>query len=301
MPEALGNYASFSDGDLLDLLYTAGDRLPRAAVDEILSRGGRLREPLGAIVAYKPNWTQPLPEWWAAVHATYILGAMEDPATLVALLTALRWADAFDCDWVSEDLPSMLGRLGRVAFDPVRRVALDPSAGGGARSIALASLAALAFAEPDLGDEVIRLAASLVGVEGEDLYLRQTAANVLVDLRATGQRELLLAFGREEARRKREDAEYQPAFYDWEVEDLLAGRTGETGAEYYRRDWLDFYDPQEIERRQERWRREREESSEAEASPAPEEAAGAPHRDLQAPCSCGSGRPFSACCYLKVH
>jgi hypothetical protein len=289
-------FRSLTDSDLVDLLYTASDQLPRSAVDEILRRGPRMLEPLREIVMDKSSWLSPLPEWWAVVHATYLLGAMESPETLVPLLTALRWADAFDCDWVTEDLPSIFGRLGTPAREPLLRVAHDPTAGPGARSIALASLAAIALPMPHLREEVVGWAARLLADSSEGLYLRQTAANILLDFRCQQHKALLVRFGQEEAKRKREDAEYSGAFYDWEVEDLLAEGEGEASQEYYRRDWLTFYDPEEVERRQERWRREQEEAD----AQAPTEPA-APQRDLDSPCPCGSGRPFSRCCYLKVH
>lgn len=244
----------------------------------------------------KASWTQPLPEWWAAVHATYLLGAMETGEALVPLLTALRWADAFDCDWVLEDLPSIFARLGAAAADPLRSIVTDPSAGSGARSAALTSLTAVALATPYLLDGLIEEAARRTADADEDLFLRQTAANLLVDLRSQAHRDLLRAFGREESRRRREDPEYQGVFYDWEVDELLAQEKGDASLEYYRRDWLVFYDPEEIEHRQERWQREQEEAAEREA-----ETPAQPGRDLDAPCPCGSGRAFSECCYLKVH
>lgn len=288
-------FRSLSDSDLIELLYTAGDQLPREAVEELLSRGSRVLPALSEIASEKSSWTQPLPEWWAAVHATYTLGAMETPAALIPLLTALRWADAFDCDWVTEDLPSILGRLGVPAFEPLGAVVRDPSAGAGARSVALASLAATTFSAAFLKDRVVEQAANLLKDESEALYLRQTAANVLVDLRAAQHRKLLKRFGKEEAKRRRNDAEYQGVFYDWEVDELLEGASTPS-SDYYSRDWLAFYEPEEIAHRQERWAREQ---AEAEEEPPPDTV---PHRrDVSAPCSCGSGRPYAECCYLKVH
>ena len=252
---------------------------------------------LHAIVADKTAWTQPLPEWWAVVHATYVLGAMESPETLTSLLTALRWSDAFDCDWVTEDLPSMFGRLGKPAYAPLCSILDDATSGWGARSIALAGLAAVALAAEYLREEVIRRSTDVLSDEGEDLYLRQTAANVLLDFQVRGQRDLLLHFGKEEADRKTEDPEYRGVFYDWEVDELLEGaEPAKSRQDYYCRDWLAFYDPEEIERRQEQWRREQEEAVEETEAPAE-----APMRDLQRPCHCGSGQPFNRCCYLKVH
>jgi hypothetical protein len=298
MAKTKRRFQALTDRQMLELLQTAGDQLPREAVDECLRRGPRMLPFLRDVVADKTSWTRPLPEWWAPVHATYILGAMEDPATLVPLLTALRWADAFDCDWVTEDLPSMLGKLGPRAFEPLGAVLRDVTAGWGARAIALSGMAAVTLSAPYLRPGLVKEAAELVANGQEEYYLRQAAANVLLDFRAAEYRELLVAFGREEAAQRADDPEYQGAFYDWEVDEILEGREGGTDSlEYYRRDWLAFYEPDEIHHRQERWAREEEEEA-AEQAP---EAAATPLRDINAPCPCGSGRPFQACCYLKVH
>lgn len=297
MPKARKRFQSLSDQQLLDLLHSAGDRLPREAVDECLRRAPRLEPHLRQIVAEKASWTQPLPEWWAPVHATYILGAAETPASLPALLAALRWADAFDCDWVAEDLPSILAHFGPAAWAPLATILDDVTAGWGARSIALCALTALAVAEPGRQPEIVSRAASLLSDKSEDYFLRQAAANVLLDLRVREHRDLLRAFGREEAGRRADDPEYQGAFYDWEVDEILEGSEGGgDGLDYYRRDWMEFYDPEEIERRQERWVREQEDAEDGRAEEPP------PPRPLPSePCPCGSGLPFEACCYLKVH
>lgn len=95
-------YQEFSEDDLVRLLFTEEDRLPRAAVDEFLRRGERMIPFLAEIVSDQLNWTRGVPEWWAVVHATFILGAMGTESAIVPFLRALRWADAFDCDWVTE-------------------------------------------------------------------------------------------------------------------------------------------------------------------------------------------------------
>jgi hypothetical protein len=296
MRVATKRFRSLTDTELIDLLYTAGDRLPRDAVEEILRRGDRLLPYLHDLVADKSAWTQPLPEWWAPVHATYILGAMDDPNALLPLFTALRWADAFDCDWITEDLPCIFARTGPMVFEPLAAIARDPTSGPGARSIALASMAAVAVALPHLRHETIGFSARIVADGTEDYYFRQTAANLLLDFRSSEHRDLLLAFGREETLRKRADPEYRGVFYDWEVDERLHEGAGAANLEYYQRDWLDFYDPEEIEARQERWQKEQEDAEKEQVVEA--------HMvrgDIRSPCPCGSGRPFADCCYLKVH
>lgn len=289
-------YRSLSDSELVELLHTAADLLTREAVDEFLSRGKRILPRLAEIIQDKASWNQSLPEWWAVVHATYILGAMQERDALVPLLSALRWSDAFDCDWVTDDLPGMFAHLGMVAREPLEIIARDVTAGPGARSIALAALAALSIDAPHVRVDLVSYAAGILSQANHDLYLRQTCANLLVDFRSTDHRDLLLAFGHEEALRRNADPDYSGVFYDWEVDELLGETGGASALEVYRRDWLVFYDPEEIDNRQERWNREREDA-EKELTPD----ADFPTTDPRSPCPCGSGWAFDQCCYLKIH
>ena len=71
---------------------------------------------------------------------------------------------------------------------------------------------------------------------------------------------------------------------------------GKLDLEYLQRDWLDFYEPDEIETRQERWQKEQEEAQTQQLIEVH-----AARSDTQSPCPCGSGRSFADCCYLKVH
>lgn len=47
-----------------------------AAVDEFVHRGDRMVPPLSEIVSKSYSWTKRLPDWWAVVHAVFILGAI---------------------------------------------------------------------------------------------------------------------------------------------------------------------------------------------------------------------------------
>ncbi len=303
-------FTKLTDLELIELLHTMGDALPRDAVDEIIERGYRMAPYLCVIVSDKHAWSRPLPEWWAPIHATYILGAFEMPETITALLSALRWADAFDCEWVTEDLPSMFGKLGKAAYGPLQAIVRDESAGWGARSIALSSMAATTLNAEFLRETFLDFTASILDSETEPVPLRQAAANILMDLHAVHHKPLLLRFGREEAKRKEEIPNYEGAFYDWEVDEFLAPEEKDSGLEFYRRDWLVFYDPEELDRRRDFWEEEREKHGEAGFAgalggartdgKAEEEDAFTPERYF-IQCPCGSGKDFRECCNNKIH
>lgn len=293
-------FRNLSDAELIDLMHTMGDGLPREVVMEALDRGQRLIPYLYVVVSDKSSWTRPLPEWWAPVHATYILGAYGLPETLPALLSSLRWGDAFDCEWVTEDMPAMFGRLGQVAYGPLQAVVRDVPAGWGARSIALSSMAAVALTTPFLKDAFLDFAAYLLADNTEPVPLRQTAANILMDFRSVAHRQLLLSFGREEANRKEDIPEYDGVFYDYEVDEFLNADDAGNDLEYYRRDWLIFYDPDERAKRREFWDEEQASMGRAYAENAEAEKGFEPDRYLSQ-CPCGSGKPYSECCMKKMH
>ena len=174
-------FRNLADIELIDLLHTMGDGLPREVVDEILARGPRMIPYLYVIVAEKSSWTRYLPEWWAAVHATYILGAFGTQETLPALLSALRWSDAFDCEWVTEDLPSMFGRLGEPAYGPLLTIVRELPAGYGARAIALSSMAAVALKEKTLKTPFLDLAARILADAWDHLAVGLSGAIAMLD------------------------------------------------------------------------------------------------------------------------
>lgn len=71
------DYQALDDKSLLKLLFTETDRLPRKAVDEFVRRGERMIKPLDEIVSKESSWTNSIPEWWAVIHAVFILGAID--------------------------------------------------------------------------------------------------------------------------------------------------------------------------------------------------------------------------------
>ncbi len=290
------HYPELSDVELIELLFTLGDGLGIEVINEIVDRGSRMIPYLYVIVSDKTTWTRPVPEWWAVVHATYTLGAFESADTLTALLASLRWADAFDSEWVVEDMPSIFGKLGKDAFGPLSAILRDVAAGWGARSIAISAMAATTITAPFLRDSFFDLAAKIVADHTEPVPLRQTAANVLLDFRCEEHRSVLVKFGTEEEQRREEIPDYEGAFYSWEVDEFLSSEESESDIDFYNRDWLIFYDPEERERRRDYWAEEKKRVGQS----YPE------HPDFQsekyvALCPCGSGMDYSECCMKKIH
>ncbi len=242
-----------NDEKLMDLLFTEGDRLERAAVDEIIRRGGMVPR-LGKIVSDPYSWNEPLPAWWAAVHAVYILGAVGSEAAALPLLRALRYAEASENDWVTEELPSIFGKVGLPAAEGLRRIAADGTTGWYARAVALEGLAAVTLKEPGMAESVFRLVRERLRDVTEERMLRQAAGHVLLDFLRTECRDDLLEFGREERRFPEGDASYRSGFTDDDVRRELGLKR--LSLERYTRNWLSFYEPSAIEGRQKRWEEE---------------------------------------------
>lgn len=268
--------------ELADLLFREGDRLSRAAIDEVIGRAGEIVPLLADIVMDRLVWTEELPGWWAPVHATYALGAIATPEVMSPLLAALRWSDAYDNEWVTEDLPSILGSMGEISYGALKAVVSDRPAGWSARSIAMDALGSQALRFPQKEEEVMALLGGVLRDSTEEHGARRSAVFVLLDFRRADYKENLLKLAADEVRRQHGNPDYRPAFTPEEVERDL--NSSKIALDAYIRDWLAFYSAQEITRRQERWAGED----------------GRPRLDNMS-CPCGSGRPYKRCCWNKLH
>lgn len=246
------NYALLDDQQLGELMIINEDRLSLDAAREIASRASMV-EPLSSILRDKQSWLAELPEFWAVVHSSFILGYHGGEEVLEPLLAGLRWADAFDCDWVTESLPPIFGSLGAVAYNWLKQVADDSIAGWSARGVALQGLAAVSLRVPELKNDTFKLIGNIFMHESQDWCLRQMAGNILLDFREISYRMALAKFAREN-----ESERVHWHFNGFSSEDVdIAFRRTEPEIWFYQDNWMRFYDPHEIQRRQKRWQKER--------------------------------------------
>lgn len=292
------DYARFHNEELIELLFADEDRLSRKAADEIVRRGSELLPMLGEIVMDRTLWTAELPDWWAPVHATYLVGAIGGPEVVLPLMAALRWSDAYDNEWITEDLPSILGSLGELSWAPLLQVVADRTAGWSARSIAMDALGSQTLRFPRREEEAMSIIGSILRDGHEEYGAHRSAAYVLLDFRRADYKKDLIAFAWTERHHQQQYPEYRVAFTPEDVERDLA--TPRAGMDLYMRDWLAFYHPDEIRKRQERWAREDGRARPAELSAVQSVRHGhiIGHNDL---CPCGSGRPYQRCCWKKLH
>jgi hypothetical protein len=291
-------YSDLPDDALLELLSSEEDRLPRAAVDEILKRGTRLAPKLIAHVDDDELWDV---ADWAPVHAAFILAAMKGPGALDAVLRALERSSANEETSLMDVADSLLAAFGPDAV-PALTAAFD-AAGSYVKIWIDDALALIADAHPAARDAVhaqLRKAA----LEGRDKEAAACAAGNLLAFAGAGDRELLEIL----VDRNLIDA--------GAMEEALAGNA-DLGLPRPV-DWLGFYSPEAIAQRQDELSElghDHDGDDDADPgdalpdSPALDVLSRLEPRDAPAPivntgpktgrndpCPCGSGRKFKKCC-----
>lgn len=286
------------DPELIEALFTEGDRLPRAHALEIVARGDRMVRLLDDVVSDRYAWSEELPAWWASTHAVYLLGAIGGRRVVPPLMRALRHADAYFSDWVLDLIPSIFGMLGEASANALEAAARDPGELFMVRTAAMEGLAAWAVRDKSASARVFPIITGIFNDTAEPRAVRRGAGVILIDFKREELKEQLTAFAREEQAILDYDPEYPAAFLP---EDLkVAFGVPEPETAFYTADWMSFYRPEEIAKRQERWAREDKKLA-ATHEPADHVAHGTKGTLRDGPCPCGSGKKYRNCCMGKVH
>lgn len=303
------NYTILTDDALVNLLFAEEDRLPRAAVDEFLKRGEKMVEPLAKIANKNFYWTGDISHWWAAIHAVFILGAIATEQTVVPLLNALRFSCAYDCDWVTEQLASIFGKVGIKSIEGLKMIAADYSTDWYVRATAMDGLAAITITNPEKEEDIFAFVGGIFCHETEDKDTQLSAGNVLLDFHRKEVEKELLDFGRKERALKDKDSFYHLYFDDEDVREAFNGRGKDLW--YYQQDWLDFYNENEIAARQKRWKEEQKAANNdnefvEEAEDFLRINPDSFIRNIlkigrNEPCPCGSGKKYKKCCGTKIN
>lgn len=297
------DYSILDSDKLVNLLFTEEDRLPRQAVDEFIRRGECMIEPLSKIVAEEMNWVKDSPEFWATVHAVFILGAIGGQEAISPLVTAAKWSDKYDVDWVFDAFPAIFGKIGTPALESLRQCAQDKELRWFVRTIALSGLASITLKNPEVADDAFSSINSFFTNVHEDMDFRAQAANILLDFVLSEYKESLLAFCSEERRYRETDTFAMISYDEQDVEVIFSENKKQIA--YYTRDWLSFYDEGQIRNRQERWEKEKIALTKAEMKEHKEEEIfQSLVNDTQkigrnVPCPCGSGKKYKKCCMGK--
>jgi len=124
-------------------------------------------------------------EVWAPLHAWRALGTLQAEAAIQPLVGLLPWIDAYDDDWVMEDLPDVFERIGEAAVPALAIFLADDRHGLWARVTAASSLGKIGQAHPEARDVCIAaLSTQLVHFNTVEKELNGFIVNALVDLKA---------------------------------------------------------------------------------------------------------------------
>lgn len=248
-------FKKLTDEELVDLLFTEGDELSDHIVSEFLSRGDRMIDYLSDIIMDVNAWQCDGTEWWAVIHATFILGAIGGERSVSALIGSMRFSDVYYVDWLWEAYPSIFGKIGVIALEPLKSIVADQSNPWMTRTTAFESMAAITINFPNKKNEVFDFIASIVKDEYEDMDVRGFAASLLLDFKLNKYKKSILNFVDDEEKLKEQDSTYSHHLdREYVLQEL---ESNEKDLNQYTKNWLEFYSNSEIEKRQKRWKRER--------------------------------------------
>ncbi|MBI4802158.1 MAG: SEC-C domain-containing protein [Elusimicrobia bacterium] len=238
-------FKKLTDAELIAGAFTGADQLPKAWTWEVIARGERLVPALSSILLNECNWHRSDAGWWAVVHAAYLLGAIGGEQAVPILLHARRLAEEWEIEWISDEIPSIFGRVGPKALPYLREAALARKAGWYSRTEALEGMAAVTLRHPETEREVFTLIGAIASDASEDNETRAWAGQILMDF---GKREY------EPLLRSLIDCGAAQEVFD--RADLLSAMEN-PDYHWYSSDWLDFYDPEEIAERRRAGERDR--------------------------------------------
>jgi len=144
------DFGKFSTDELIELLAACEDEVPRSLAQAIVSRGAEALPWLCRLVSEDRWWREG--EGMLAVHAMHLLGGIGDPSAVSALLAPLRRNE--DSDFITEDMPGVLARLGPEAIPELREFVEDRSQDSVMRAVAYTGLVGMAELRPALAEQV---------------------------------------------------------------------------------------------------------------------------------------------------
>lgn len=243
-------FTHLSIQELLSKLEELGDQVPMEMVQTILAKEQEAVIPLCDVLQDDDYWEAEGNKQWMPLHAVKLLGMLADPSALPQLVNALILACENKNDWIMEDLPIVLGRIGPPAISPlgefIQAYERDDDFWW-PRSTAVDGLVAIALHHPHEQERILTFLHELFSKK-DDMEFLSFAAGSLLDLGDPSSFPVLeRAFDRGVIDE-----------YIISMDDLLMYR--EKSHSMYNDDLLSFYDPEHIAKRQARWDREKEEN-----------------------------------------
>ena len=304
--------AALSPEELLELLACDEDRVPRNVIDECTRREDTFvahLDPMLQSHSWQDDESQG--EWWRLLHAAMILGAMPTEAAGLLLAGHMRAMSVHDDEnlqeWLSSDWPALFRNKPPGVLAQVRAIVEDRSLKWYSRSNAIDAMLAM---EQQRGaaelDDALDRVASAAQDKSDDHDFCLFSANALLDFPQARHRALLDALAEEQNAQK-----FGAVFRSDDVTRAYATTQEQPRSHPRHNDPWQFYDPQTIAHRQQRWAEEDRKALEREARLTNEEedvedgnnhghtetyVRPTPKIGRNDPCPCGSGKKYKKCC-----
>ena len=125
------------------------------------------------------------PEVFAQVHAWRTLAQLEAVEAIPALVGLLHWIDEDQDDYVDEEVPVMLGKLGAAAIQPCHDILADRSKHKYERIAASSALAEIGKQHPETREACVQaLVSSLENYQDDDEEINAFTLSDLAELKA---------------------------------------------------------------------------------------------------------------------
>jgi len=297
--------ASMDEQGLFALVTGNDDRLPLEVVHECANRKEAMVPLLRQHLENNSNWGNHVSDgdWWGLLHTIFILGLIPGEASAKALLEGFRRITFENnntlIDWLSSYWPALCRNKTGYTTDSMRKIAEDNQLDWYPRSHAIECVVADAR-ERDATqfEEAIDWLASLCADESQDPEFRVMAGHTLLDHPRERHRQVM-----EQLVELQDPDSWLGNFYSRDDIDQSFSREGKPERERFENPWR-FYDPIEIQRRQQRWfkeDREQERFNPGNWRPVKTYVREQPKVGRNDPCPCGSGKKYKKCCMNNPH
>ena len=293
--------ADLGPAELIALMVRDEDRVPRNVIDACAQHGEAMIAGLRQVLEEGRPWKDEgaAGEWWLTHHAAMILGLIPGEQAgllLVAFMRRMAQEDDEDMqDWLAGWWPALFRNKADGVLPALRAICSDRSLDWYLRANALGPVIAAGENKGSASlDEALAWAAAIAADETEEWDMRLSAGNTLLDFAPAAHRPLLENL-----------AERQTGLGAWFSKTDLekAYSVEECAPEWHcMSDPWEFYRPDFIARRQDRWAKEAaEEEDESDfAGPDVEPyVREGPKVGRNDPCPCGSGKKYKKCCLVN--
>lgn len=278
-------YQNLSDEKFFDLIFTGQDLLGIDFLEEAKKRKETMVPFLSRVLKREKNYQEEGKKFWGVIHAVYLLGILGDIRGIEGLFCASRFGDKYDIDWLWETLPESYFRMGKEAIPKLcEYVEREKYSNSLALTNEIQALWNFWEAYPE---EKEKIEGFLLEILKDPDIEPETRGDLIADFAQIGRKDLKPLFERHYERGE-VDLETLPR------EDMEAFLTEGYCFPGHHDDLEKFYSPEEIAKRQERWKKEsQEEKAEEDIEDyILDNYTRIPRNDL---CPCGSGKKFKKC------